>query len=181
MSKKTEIPLDFDINEIIGNTSPEKPDITGKSDKRQDIIRQPDEVDEQALLESIANMNINDMIAKKREQARNTDDTQSTESGLSDKKTGQDEASSKTVASAKKTLSGKQRKASLQDYQQTFLSVPSITDRKTVFISNELRERIVGIVRRLGTEKSSVSGFIENLVIHHLEEYREDIESWKKL
>jgi hypothetical protein len=81
----------------------------------------------------------------------------------------------------KKSLSGKQRKANLRDYQETFLGVPKITDRKTVFISNELRGRIVGIVRRLGTEKSSVSGFIENLVIHHLEEYREDIESWKKL
>lgn len=81
----------------------------------------------------------------------------------------------------KKPLSGKQRKANLRDYQETFLGVPKITDRKTVFISNELRERIVGIVRRLGTERSSVSGFIENLVIHHLEEYREDIENWKKL
>ncbi|MFV0419078.1 MAG: DUF3408 domain-containing protein [Dysgonomonas sp.] len=81
----------------------------------------------------------------------------------------------------KKTVSGKQRKADLLDYQQTFLCVPKISDRKTVFISNELRKSIVSIVRRFGTEKSSVSGFIENLVIHHLEEYREDIESWKKL
>lgn len=80
-----------------------------------------------------------------------------------------------------KPLSGKQRRANLLDYRQTFLSVPKISDRKTVFISNELRERIVSIVRRFGTEKSSVSGFIENLVIHHLEEYSEDIESWKKL
>lgn len=181
MSKKTEIPQDFDINEIIGNTSQEKPDLTGKPDKRQNIIRETDEVDEQALLNSIANMNINDVIAKKREQVWNTDDAQPTEPGLSDMETGQDEASLKTMASAKKTFSGKQRKASLQDYQQTFLSVPKITDRKTVFISNQLRERIVGIVRRFGTEKSSVSGFIENLVIHHLEEYREDIGSWKKL
>ncbi len=181
MSKKTEMPKDFDINEMIGNTSQEKSDITGKSDKRQNIIREAVEVDEQALLNSIANMNINDVIAKKREQARNTDDIEPTEPGLSGKETGQDEALSKTITSAKKTSTGKQRKAGLQDYQQTFLSVPKITDRKTVFISNELRERIVSIVRRFGAEKSSVSGFIENLVIHHLEEYKGEIESWKKL
>ncbi len=78
-------------------------------------------------------------------------------------------------------LSTKQRKSGLLDYQQTFLVVPKITDRKTAFISNELRERVVDIVRKLGTEKSSVSGFIENLVIHHLEEYKDDIESWRKL
>lgn len=81
----------------------------------------------------------------------------------------------------KKSSSAKQRKTCLYDYQQTFLSVPKITDRKTVFISNELRERIVSIVRQLGAEKSSVSGFIENLVNCHLDEYKDDIESWKKL
>jgi len=83
--------------------------------------------------------------------------------------------------STKKPLSGKHRKSGLHEYQQAFLSVPRITDRKTVFISNELRERIVGINLRFGTEKSSVSGFIENLARHHLDEYKEDIESWKKL
>ena len=82
---------------------------------------------------------------------------------------------------SKKTMTSKQRKTSLQEYQQSFLIVPKITDRKTVFISNKLREVIVGIVRKLGTEKSSVSGFIENLVRNHLSEYKDDIESWKKL
>lgn len=97
--------------------------------------------------------------------------------------TGINEITDKTEQSesGKKTSSKKLRKVNLLDYQQTFLTVPKITDRKTVFISNELRERIVSIVRRLGTEKSSVSGFIENLVIHHLDEYMVDIESWKKL
>ena len=83
--------------------------------------------------------------------------------------------------SSKKTMTSKQRKTSLLEYQQSFLIVPKIIDRKTVFISNELRERIVSIVRKLGTEKSSVSGFIENLVRNHLSEYKDDIESWKKL
>ena len=86
-----------------------------------------------------------------------------------------------TSQSSKKTMTSKQRKMSLQEYQQSFLIVPKITDRKTVFISNELREDIVSIVRKLGTEKSSVSGFIENLVRNHLSEYKDDIESWKKL
>lgn len=97
--------------------------------------------------------------------------------------TGISEFTDKIVQSeqGKKPSSRKLRRVDLRDYQQTFLTVPKITDRKTVFISNELRERIVSIVRRLGTEKSSVSGFIENLVIHHLNEYMEDIESWKKL
>lgn len=81
----------------------------------------------------------------------------------------------------KKNLTSKQRKASLQEYQETFLVVPKITDRKTVFISNEFRERIVEVVLRLGTEKSSVSGFVENLIKAHLSDYEDYLTTWRKL
>ncbi len=86
-----------------------------------------------------------------------------------------------TAKPMKKTLTSKQRKASLQEYQQTFLAVPKITDRKTVFISDELRRSVVDIVRKLGTEKSSVSGFVENMIRDHLSEYKDDVDMWKKL
>lgn len=111
---------------------------------------------------------------EQRLDSETTVNTQATDNTVSEKE-------ALLLQSTKKAVSSKQRKAGLSDYQQTFLSVPKITDRKTVFISNELREKIVGIVRKLGTEKSSVSGFVENLVTRHLEEYKEDVESWKKL
>jgi hypothetical protein len=82
---------------------------------------------------------------------------------------------------AKKTVLTKDRKSSLAEYQETFLAVPRITDRKNVFISNSTREMIVGVVRRFGREKTSVSGFLENLVLHHFEIYDEDFEIWRKL
>ncbi|KAA6320437.1 hypothetical protein EZS27_029791, partial [termite gut metagenome] len=40
---------------------------------------------------------------------------------------------------AKKTVSTKERKSSLAEYRETFLTVPKITDRKNVFISNSIR------------------------------------------
>ncbi len=82
--------------------------------------------------------------------------------------------------SIKKTSSEKSRKLNLQEYKDILLSVPKITDRRTVFISNNIRESVVSIVRKLDVEKSSVSGFIENLLRHHLETYREDVEKWIK-
>jgi len=89
--------------------------------------------------------------------------------------------SSQSDKTEKKSVSAKQRKSDLSEYKGTFLKVPKITDRKNVFISNSTREMIVGIVRLFGGEKTSVSGFLENLVLHHFEVYSEDFETWKRL
>lgn len=75
----------------------------------------------------------------------------------------------------------KQKRATLEEYRQTFLRVPRIENRKPVFVSCEVRDRLDEIVRRLGGRRMSVSGLIENLARHHLETYGEDIERWRKL
>ncbi|MDR2810789.1 MAG: DUF3408 domain-containing protein [Tannerellaceae bacterium] len=86
-----------------------------------------------------------------------------------------------TMLTAPRRISGKQRKESLEEYRETFLQVPKLEDRKPVFVSCEVRDRLDEIARRLGGRKMSVSGLIENLVRHHLEIYNEDFEVWKKL
>lgn len=106
-----------------------------------------------------------------------------TEQPSSNQLTEEDNQNTPTISDKpmQKRIPGKPRKASLQEYKGAFLIVPKITDRRTVFISNDIREQIVSIVRKLGTEKSSVSGFIENLLKHHLQQYKDDIEKWIKL
>lgn len=86
-----------------------------------------------------------------------------------------------TVAAAQKRVSSKQRRLSLSEYRDTYLQVPKITDRKPVFVSGEVRDRLDEVVRRLGGRGMSASGFVENLARLHLEAYREDIEQWRKL
>ena len=78
-------------------------------------------------------------------------------------------------------ISGKQRRASLEEYKESFLTVPSIEDRKPVFVSGEVRDRLDEFVRRLGGRKMSVSGLLENIARQHLEIYSEDFEQWRKL
>ena len=78
-------------------------------------------------------------------------------------------------------ISSKQRRLSLDEYRATFLRVPKIADRKPVFVSGEVRDRLDEIVRRLGGRGMSVSGLIENLARQHMEAYGEDIEQWRKL
>ena len=78
-------------------------------------------------------------------------------------------------------ISSKQRKASLEEYRDVFLQAPSIEDRKPVFLSHMLRDRLDRIVRMFGDRRMSVSGMVENIVKHHLSVYEEDIEAWRKL
>ena len=78
-------------------------------------------------------------------------------------------------------ISGKQRRASLEEYKEAFLTVPTIEDRKPVFLSRRTRDALDRIVRMFGERRMSVSGLVENIVRQHLATYGEDIEAWRKL
>ncbi len=77
--------------------------------------------------------------------------------------------------------STRQRRASLDEYREMFMTVPKIIDRQPVFVSRGTRDRIDSVARRLGERKMSVSGFLENLARHHLDMYADDLEQWKRL
>ena len=91
--------------------------------------------------------------------------------------TGKEEA----VPVSQRRISSRQRKLSLDEYRKAFLQVPRIEDRKPVFVSGEVRDRLDEFVRRLGGRKMSVSGLLENIARQHLEIYSEDFEQWRKL
>lgn len=78
-------------------------------------------------------------------------------------------------------VSGKQRKLSLEEYRNTYLKVPVIKDRKPVFLSCEVRDRLDDYVHKLGGRKMSVSGLLENVARQHLDTYDADFEQWRKL
>lgn len=78
-------------------------------------------------------------------------------------------------------ISSKQRRLSLDEYRSSFLQVPKIADRKPVFVSHEVRDRLDRIVRYFGGRGMSVSGLVENLVRHHITAYENDIDQWRKL
>ena len=85
------------------------------------------------------------------------------------------------AAMPQKRISSKQRRLSLDEYRATYLRVPKIADRKPMFVSGEVRDRLDEIVRRLGGRGMSVSGLIENLARQHLLSYENDIDQWRKL
>ena len=84
-------------------------------------------------------------------------------------------------ATIQRRISAKMRKETLEAYKQAFLVPTKLSERKAVYLSRETQERADFIVRRLGDRGSNLSSFVENIVRIHLEEYREDIEKWRKL
>lgn len=86
-----------------------------------------------------------------------------------------------TPPTPQRRVSSRQRRLSLDEYRSTFLQVPKIEDRKPVFVSCEVRDRLDEFVRKLGNRKMSVSGLLENIARQHLEIYSEDFEQWRKL
>lgn len=95
-----------------------------------------------------------------------------------------EEAQASTAAeppTIQRRISGKQRRLSLEEYRITYLKVPVIIDRKPVFVSCEVRDRLEDYVRKLGGRKMSVSGLLENIARQHLDTYDADFEQWRKL
>lgn len=84
------------------------------------------------------------------------------------------------VNSSKRT-STKERRTAFEEYQQRFLQTPKIVNRKPVFISESTRVRLNQIARKLGDDRMSASGLLENIALRHLEAYEEEADHWRKL
>ena len=78
-------------------------------------------------------------------------------------------------------VSSKQRKLSLEEYRNTFMRPYKIEDRKPVFISGKLRKMLDKFACKIGEDRMSMSGLLENIVRHHIELYAEDFEHWKRM
>jgi hypothetical protein len=125
------------------------------------------DIDEQALLNSIADKNYGiDFM----EQTAPVEQTAIT---VPDESVVQSDSSKKT--------SGKQRKLALDEFRQQFMQTPKIENRKPVFISETIRDDLDRIVRLFGERGMSVSGLVENLARNFLKTYRDDVEQWRKL
>ena len=84
-------------------------------------------------------------------------------------------------SSVQRRVSGRQRRLSLEEYRSTFMRPYRIEDRKPVFISRKLRDTLDRFACKIGENRMSLSGLLENIVRHHVELYAEDFEFWKRL
>ena len=62
------------------------------------------------------------------------------------------------------------------DFKTIFFSRMELEDRQPLYVSREIHERITAIVNEVGGRKSTVSSYVENIMIHHLETFKAEID-----
>ena len=69
------------------------------------------------------------------------------------------------------------RKRGKQDYEALFIRDSNLTARlgKTVYIRKEFHDRILKIIQVVGENEVSLFSYIDNIITHHFETFREDI------
>ena len=75
----------------------------------------------------------------------------------------------------------KQRKLEYEEYKSAYLAPKILEQRKQTSISKELYNRIALMVRRLGGIDTTISGFIDSVLLRHMDDYAPDHEIWRKL
>ena len=73
------------------------------------------------------------------------------------------------------------RKRTAVDYSSTFLQKNEIKTRQCVYISQRIHTTISEIVKVIADKEVSVGGYIDNVLLQHLETHKEEInELYKK-
>ena len=78
---------------------------------------------------------------------------------------------------AKEPASNKRSRRSnnTEDYATTFLCRNEIRERKSIYVSQLVHEKVKLIIKRIANDDASVGGYIDNVLKHHLEKYKEEI------
>ena len=81
----------------------------------------------------------------------------------------------KTVDSAK--VPEKRKRKLLADYQSLFFNRIDFTHRKPLYITAATHRRLMRIVHLMDESKATISSYVENIILNHLDTFREDIDT----
>ncbi len=69
----------------------------------------------------------------------------------------------------------------LAEFQKKYLQPLHINHRKAVYVSEDTQKRLGYVVRKIGEQGASISGYVEQVLQEHLDQYKNDVETWRKL
>ena len=69
----------------------------------------------------------------------------------------------------------------LAEFQGKYLQPLRVSHRKAVYVSEETQRKLDYVVRKIGEQGASISGYVEQVLREHLDHYKDDVERWRKL
>lgn len=69
----------------------------------------------------------------------------------------------------------KRKRAEQIDYRKTFFRKVDLTDRQSLYITRENYFTLMSIVNVIGGRKATLSSYVENIILQHLENHKEEI------
>lgn len=63
----------------------------------------------------------------------------------------------------------------LPDFDKAFMCDKKDRRRCAIYVNDETRKRLYDVVRLIGNKRVSVAGYIENIIDHHFEQYKDEI------
>ncbi len=63
------------------------------------------------------------------------------------------------------------------DYQDVFFNRIDFTYRKPLYITANTHRRLMRIVHLMDESKATISSYVENIILNHLETFKEDIDT----
>lgn len=71
----------------------------------------------------------------------------------------------------------KRKRKPQADYQREFFNRIDFTYRKPLYITAITHRRLMRIVHLMDESKATIGSYVENIILHHLETFREEIET----
>ena len=85
------------------------------------------------------------------------------------------ETNEKTENVSLPSLARRRRKEQQESYKDTYFRRVDFSDRQPLYITRTTHEKLMMIVNLIGGRKATISSFVENVVLQHLESHREEI------
>lgn len=84
---------------------------------------------------------------------------------------------SATAVPSKSTEFGKRKRKARGDYDEHFFNRVDFTYRKPLYITANTHRRLMRIVHLMDSSKATISSYVENILCHHLEVFKDDIDN----
>lgn len=69
----------------------------------------------------------------------------------------------------------KRKRTEQNNYKETFFEKVDFSDRQQISISRETHLTLFSVVNMIGGHKATISSYVENIILQHLESHKEEI------